>query len=342
MEFKINPKIYSNMFAVPLSLVDENIRLASGQHFKVLLYFLRNEFSGKRVTVKEIADVLGLESETIEDALIFWRERGFVLRAEEDEAASFEKQPPENKASQTPAEPKKQPKTVADLPISKPTHEQIAARCRECEELRALFAEAQTALGRTIGYDGQSVIVMLYDSYDLPAEVILMLLEYAKSNGKKGYSYIASLGKKWRELDIDSIERAEQYIEQQSGTDLLWRQFRELAGVEKASPTTKQRRFFDGWRTAFGFSAEMIYLAYEISIDNTEKMSLEYMDRVLKNWYEKGVKTPADARAEREKWIQEKRSVPQKNQKTPSGSGASYDLDAFTKRSVGLKYKKNT
>ena len=92
-----------------------------------------------------------------------------------------------------------------------------------------------------------------------------------------------------------------------------------------------------------GFSDEMIALAYEICIDNTNKLSLEYMDRVLQSWQKGNVKTPADARRAQEQWSAKRFG---KNEPKPARTGkqesvfssdASYDLQAFSKRAIGLE-----
>ncbi len=340
MDYKINPSVFSNMFPVPASLVDENIRLASVVQLKTLLYFFRHAVAGKSPDAAEIAKALFLDEADVADALIFWRERGLLLSLDDDTNAvtvPTQKKPEESeKAEKTE---KNQSHTVADIPISKPSHEQVAARLKECEQFKELFSEAQLKLGKTIGYDGQSVLIMLHDSYGLPIEVILMLIEYAKTQKKTSYSYIAKLGKKWSELEIDTLEEAEQYITEQTGTDALWRDFQEKSGVKNAKPTEKQRRYFTVWSKEYGFGADMIYEAYEISIDRTEKMSLAYMDKVLKNWHDSGIKTPSDVEAEHEKWVKSKAVQPKKAEDKPE-TAASYDLDAFAKKSVGLKYKK--
>ena len=340
MDYKINPSVFSNMFPVPASLVDENIRLASVVQLKTLLYFFRHAVAGKSPDAAEIAKALFLVEADVADALIFWRERGLLLSLDDDTNAvtvPTQKKPEESeKAEKTE---KNQSHTVADIPISKPSHEQVAARLKECEQFKELFSEAQLKLGKTIGYDGQSVLIMLHDSYGLPIEVILMLIEYAKTQKKTSYSYIAKLGKKWSELEIDTLEEAEQYITEQTGTDALWRDFREMSGVKNSKPTEKQRRYFNVWSKEYGFGADMIYEAYEISIDRTEKMSLAYMDKVLKNWHDSGIKTPSDVEAEHEKWVRSKSVQPKKAEDKPE-TAASYDLDAFAKKSVGLKYKK--
>lgn len=349
MNFKINPAAYGDVFVLPKAVVKNNLRLAGAIQLKALLYLYCN--SGVCDTSCEaIAAALGADKGDVADAMIFWCERGLVLKegekaepvtlpllAEERPVASVAFS--EEKAAPLP-EQKSEPKKVADLPISRPSHEQIAIRCRECEEFRVLFSEAQMILGKTIGYEGQSILIMLHDSYDLPVEVILMLLEYVAARGKTGYKYIATVGKEWSEKEIDTIEAAEEYIASQNETDEIWRRFREITGVKNPNPTAKQRKFLSVWKKEFSFSCEMICLAYEICVDNTGKMNLEYMNKVLKNWHEKGVKSPSDAEREQARWNENnfgKRKSEKPKQKIFS-SDASYDIDEFEKNIAGLKY----
>ena len=83
---------------------------------------------------------------------------------------------------------------------------QIAKRGSESAEIAFLFNEAQKKLGRTIGYDSQSSLLMIHDAYGLPVEVILMLIDYCVSIGKTGVNYITSTAKNWGEKEIDSID----------------------------------------------------------------------------------------------------------------------------------------
>ena len=47
-----------------------------------------------------------------------------------------------------------------------------------------------------------------------------------------------------------------------------------------------------------GFSDDMIRLAYEKTVMNTGKVAFNYMNSILKDWAEKGIKTPADTEKE--------------------------------------------
>lgn len=353
MNFKINPAAYGDVFVLPKAVVKNNLRLAGAIQLKALLYLFCN-FGTQDTSCEAIAAALGADKGDVSDAMIFWCERGLVIKADEEKEKLSVTLPPESEGRSALAaafeQPKKEPlpepkpeaKKVADLPISRPSHEQIAIRCNECEEFRTLFAEAQERLGKTIGYEGQSILIMLHDSYGLPVEVILMLLEYAGARGKTGYKYIATVGKEWSEKEIDTIEAADEYIKTQNETDELWRKFRSVTGVGNPNPTAKQRKFLSVWSKEFSFSCEMICLAYEICVDNTGKMNLEYMNKVLKNWHEKGVKSPSDAEREQERWNESNFKKDKKEKNKPKqeifSSNASYDIDEFEKNIVGFKY----
>ena len=349
MSFEINPYAYKSIFAVPTSVVDDNIRLASVLQLKVLLYMLRH--SDKNLTGEDVAQALSLDKADAEDAMIFWQERGLLVKSDEEAKPMLHIEATSEvtitKATEYPAEPEEvQVKKVADIPISRPSHEQIATRLQECKEFAGLFAEAQAALGKTIGYDGQSVLIMMHDSYGLPFEVILMAVEYSVTQQKTGFSSIAKIGKLWSELGIDTLEGAMEYIEEHNVVNEVWNKLRSLTDITNRTPTSKQRGYLVAWVKEYGYDENIIYYAYEESVDRTGKMSLPYMDKIIRNWYEKGVKTPMDIQREKAKWQEERdKKLPQKNtskQKVPAllRDEPSYDVDAFMKKAIGLKYKK--
>ena len=343
MEFKVNPASFTGIFPVPTAVVDENIRLASVVQLKVILYLLRHG-SVRQVTVKDISDALFLDSQDVADALLFWYERGIVIKdgdapAPVVQSVSTEKE--ETKIEITPVKPKKE---VQDIPISRPSHEQIAVRCKECEDISVLFREAQGALGKTIGYDGQSVLIMMYDSYGLPVEVILMAIEYAVSQGKASFSNIARIGKKWSELEIDSLEGAMEYIEEHNVVNEVWNKLRLLTDITNKRPTSKQFGYLTAWIKEYGYDANMIFYAYEECVDRTGKMSMPYMDKIITSWYKNGVKTPVDIAEERKRWQEShKKASGKKEKEKPQHEQreTSYDINRFMQKSVDLVYDKN-
>lgn len=389
MEYNINPNAYKNIFAVPTSLIDENIRLAGVVQLKVILYLLRHINDGD-ISIQNIADALGLDKFDVSDALVFWQERGIISKNQTEEFSIFTQENVKNFSSSAanvtnttvPAEfitpqssenlqqtanvsqqesqnaeipaviapPKAEKKVVSAIPISRPSHQDVVNRLAECDDLKILFQEAQNILGKTIGFDGQSVLLLMYDSYGLSVEVIMMVIQYCVEMGKASFSNIAKMARIWAEQEIFTIELASEFIEENGQLEEVWRKFIGLAGLTNRQPTTKQKQHFSSWVKEFGYDADMIYYAYEENVDHTGKMSLPYMDKIIRNWSKNNVKTPMDIQREKQKWLVKKESTYAKNNSNQAKTKAStqkaepetsYDIDEYMKKSIGLKYVKN-
>ena len=347
MAYHINPQAWNQMFPVPTEIVDNHIRLAGALQLKVLLVLFR--YSAEGADEEKIAQILKTDPADVRDAMHYWAENGILL--EDDGITAKAAAPKETKPAESPkpteytrvkaetAPATVKPTVIAPLPEIKPDLEQIASRCEECPELCYLYAEAQSKLGRTIGYDGQASLLMLHDNCGLPVEVILMLIGYCVSIDKKSMNYILKVGKSWAEKDIDTLERAESEIERLTSLKSLWTKFKSLTGITVPRPTSKQSEFLYKWNQGWGFSCDMIYLAYEEMVDHTDKISFPYMDRILENWKENGITTPQILMKSRQEWEQNKTAKNQPRSAGSSGSAASgsapsYDVDEFIKRAM--------
>ncbi len=341
MEYKINPMAFTGIFPVPNSLVDENIRLASVVQLKVLLYILRHSNDGMAET-ERIAEALSLETDDVRDAMIFWAERGLLLKDGQAPVTSPAAERQTEKKAEKPVH-EKEEKKVSEVFVSRPTYEDVAKRIKESDEVVVLLQEAQTALGRTIGFDGQSVLIQMLDDFGLPPEVILMAIEYSLSLKKTGWASIGRIGRRWSELEIDTLEGAMEYIEEHNIVDETWEKLRGMTEISNRNPTEKQRKYLVAWVKEYGYDADIIYCAYEESIDNTSRMSMPYMDKIIRSWHEKGVKTLSDIQSERIKWEAEKKKRFPKDKKKDDKpqEEASYDIDEYMKKSLNLQYVKN-
>lgn len=294
MDLIINPSKWNKSFAVPSEVVDDYIRLAGSVQIKVLLWLMRHSADEKNI--EEMSKDLGVSVPDCNDALTFWKETGILISCNAEsvvvnqETVKEEKRPVEDK------------KILPEIEVVKPTVEQIVARGDESEEVRFLFNEAQLRLGKTIGHDGQAVLLMMHDAYGLPVEVIVTIIEYCVSVGKTSTSYIAKIGKDWGEREIDTLEKADEVINELKASDEMWGEFRLRTGISTPRPTSAQMKYLNRWKNEYGFSMDMIFLAYEETANNIQKMSFPYMDKVLKNWFEEGLKTPQDvAKAKQER-----------------------------------------
>lgn len=222
------------------------------------------------------------------------------------------------------------------------SYEIICKRINESENVRTLFSQAQTRLGRTIGTGDQSSLLLLHDYFGLPVEVILALCEYASVSGKGGnMNYIYTLGVDWSKREIDTLEEADEEFKRIQAIDKNWAPFCKITGIKKKKPTAKQSEFLSVWIDRFHFTMEMLSCAYDEMSKHTDEMSFPYMNKILTQWYNAGVDTPEKVRlheeeftenmvkavAERAKKKKDAPNTPGGNNSASSGTPASYDIE---------------
>ncbi len=323
MSFKIEPKMMESTFAVPSAIVDKHIRLANEHQLKVLLWILRR-YPEEADFNKMCAD-LKMKPDDANDYLQYWILTGVI----NESGVAVTNDSPSAKSA-----PEQTQLTVVHEPFSAPTSAEISARIEESPEIGNLFDEAQTKIGRTIGYSGQCTLLMMHDHYGMPVEVIFMIIDYCVSIGKFSYGYIGKIAQDWFAKEIDTLEKAAEVISRLRNSNAVWKEFSIMAGLPNTQPTTKQAEYINRWNKEWKFSADMIFLAYENMVDHTQKFSLAYMNKVLQSWHESSISTPEAVKAANELHAAKAKANSTKTAKTKNTQEASYNLDEFKKESL--------
>ena len=353
--YKINPNSYSSVFVIPTQIADKHLRMAGKAQLKVLLWLYRNTTTAFDIDV--ISRDTGIPKDEIDDAMLYWIDAGRVVKdgvtaAPVTEPETVVSQPEKEKTGFTLTEktvekapeivPEKKEKQVVHT--VKPSIKDISRRLAESPEIGNMFNEVQEVFGRTLGYDGQSNLLMLHDHYGLPADVIVMLCGYAKTIGKQGaIAYIVQMGKAWAEEGVTDFESASRKIARMENAEKIWTAFRTLTGIENPKPTSKQAQFLEVWINDFGYGIDVIYYAYEKTVEKKGKISFSYMNGVLRSWHESGYKTIAEIDRATEEFATGVQNKTEKKQETnpikdfdPSSKNTSFNIDLIMKRSREL------
>lgn len=316
MAISINLGNWGSVFAVPSCIVDENLKIASEQQLKVILFLLRN--CNNSYTYEEISSALSIHQSDVKDCIDFWIDRGVIC--ENGNTLT----PPQGTASiteNTTAEPAKAPARHTPTRATKPDIVTAAQKVSTDEALQMLLAEVEIALSKPLSSGDTATIVMLYDTCGLSPEVIIMLVNYCVSINKGNMYAIEKMGVKWADEGIDSIDAAENRIAYDTRLNKNWKKVSSVFGMPNVgSPTKKQLEFAYRWVEEWHFSDEMLRAAYEACIDSAGKFSMSYINKVLERWNNAGIYVVDD--------IKKLDSKPSKKKKT---SDASYDIDALEK-----------
>ncbi len=302
MNYSLNIGEWNSVFAVPSGIVDKYIKLASGNSLKLLLYLLRH--GGESFSADKLSKELNFsEAGELEDAAVFWIQRGVIRSLSENEGQYSAAPEIPEKSEEENAKPIVQdtPQVNAILtkkgsritPVSVSSGE-IASRILEDKNIKALFDEAEKLYGHPLRQRENQTIISLVDHYGLPVGVSLMLLQYCKRVDKLTPSYISAVASDWADNDIITIEKAEERICSLEKLNGIEERLREALDMKTAF-TPKQKKYFNVWVDEWGFSEEMILLAISKTIEQIKDPKLNYTNKILENWKADGIATPEQA-----------------------------------------------
>lgn len=321
MNYQINLGMWKSVFAVPADVVDKHLKLADERKLKVMLYLLRYNDS---ISKEQLSSALGLDEETIEDALLFWQQRGLFTQSD-GQLAPVQDAP----AEQNPQEVKPQAKPATSRVIpAKSTHltpSEIAARLRDNKEVKYMFTLAEACLGHPLTHTEQRSLMAMHDYLGLPIDVILMIIEYAQSVGVTSARYIETIATNWADLGITDHHQAEAQICRLKRRDSVQAKIKSVCGINRRL-TPKESEFASKWMEEWNMDISLVELAYQRTAENTGKLSFGYMNKILEGWQKSGITTAEQAIAELES---RKRKTDAKTEKS-----ASYDIDEFERMAL--------
>ena len=281
----------NSVFAVPGIVSDHFLRLADEVQLKVLLCYLRH--MQENITAAQIAAFLHIEEARAEEALQFWTQAD-VLQLQGAAPGHFAFAAPQAVPAAAPPAP--QPKAVTQRSSRevKLDPSEIASALESSQTLAELFALAEKRLGRPLNHMEQRSLLWICQHLGMPCELILMLLEYCISIGKYSISYAESIAIRWESEGILTLTQAEEELDRMKQKHGYMEELRSILEL-KRKPTTKQQAYIDDWQAA-GYSMELLKYAYEITVENIDKLNFKYMDTILKGWAAQGATTPEQAK----------------------------------------------
>ena len=329
MEYRWNPEVWTEAVALPAAVVDRHIRLAGPTQLKVLLWLARR--GQGTFDAAACAAAIGYSPADCADAMQYWLGTGMLTEGGEQDAPPPPEKPEKKAKAAPPAEkpaltpeiktpPPARP-TARPAPV-KPQMKEVLARQKESPDFSYLLEAASARLGKAISPGEMETLLYLFDTAGLPAEVILMVIEYAVADGKAGMRYIEKVALDWADRGIDSIAAAEAHLCGLERRRQAWEQVRELLTLPQ-SGTAAQKDMADRWISQWRMKGELICLARDMCVEKIGKIHCTYIDRILEHWHAEGVDTLDKAKAD------SGRSGKTAGKAKSAGKDTSLDMDAY-------------
>lgn len=351
-----NFKFNFNFVPVSSDFIENHMTMANGEYVKVYLYILNMAVKGSSAEPRVIARRLNLLESDVLNAVEFWQERGLLssdggtitigasvntigssvntisssantisasVNISEEVAPSL---PQENKPISVPVPKKPDPEPVEQRKSAAQISDELVSN----PELAGLSEMAQEFLGKTLTNKELETLYWFYDTLGFSAELIMVLLEYCVSKGKRDMRYIEATAIGWDSRGIKTVEAAEKYMLSETDDKKFIYELKDLFGIKDRNLSKTEEAYINQWRDKCGMSVEMIALAYEYCILATNKLSFQYMDSIIRNWKKAGISTVEAAEKDHE-------DFKNKNKNKPAPKKFS-DKDSSVYKSGGTDY----
>ena len=306
MGVQLNGGSCSSFIAVPVDVIDKHLASVSGIYIKVLLAVIRLN----AIDSKKLSKLLSIPESDVTEAVGYWKTNGVL-----GEDSVSQKLPEASAASEKTPKRRTQPIAMTPEDISAAT---VAEQSEHDPQIKFLLCTAECMYGRPLTSAEQKGLVYIHEYMGLPADVIIMAVEYCISIEKPHFNYIQKMCAQWADDEINTHTRAEAAIKQLSSYKSREGLIRTAFGIQERALTAANKKYINQWFDD-GFDIEMIKIAYERTVDRINKVSFPYINKILQSWKENGIFTPSELNTKESPRAYQKAQKPD----------ASYDLDEF-------------
>ena len=278
--YQWEPSAFGRMVALPAVVAEQQLKLAGSVQLKVLLWFAAN---GGVFDADACAAAVGYSAADCRDAMQYWAASG-ILRCDG--------QPPAAPAV-TPA-----PAPIVRPAAVKPQMKEVIAAQKSVPGFAYLLDTVSARLGKPLTHGDMETLLYLTDTAGLPAEVVLMVVEYAVQTEHYSMRYIEKTALDWADKDITTIAAAEEHLcHLERCREALLKVQTVCALPKPLTANASNMTYTEKWIFSWKVSDDLLRLAYTVCEEKTGTFKASYIDRVLENWRAQGITTADGAAA---------------------------------------------
>lgn len=251
---------------------------ARGEFIKVYLLMLKYNLSGEiGVSSSILASSLNLLESDIINALNYWNDEGVLKLTPIDKMGNFD---------------------VSFIDLSaetKTTNNQINLLDELSDQTNnGMLRDIEMLLGRPLSPSEFTTYIGWKKQFNFTSELILLLIEYCVSKGKNNSRYMEKVAIAWNEMNITTIDEAQNYIRK---TEDKWGTYREILkflGIRNSDIMKPQEDMLEKWTTKYNFSLDVIKKACDICFQRLNRADFKYIDGILSSWHKDNLQTLKD------------------------------------------------
>lgn len=295
-----------NLFtAINNTFIDEYMAEAHGDYIKVYIYLIRLfSSSDKSFDTKNVARALDITESDLIKAIKYWNKKGLIHTIiKDDEICSIDIVSLNSPSINTNSMPKKEKPAAEVLPFSivpkkKAFDADLFEKYSSDDDFMIFAKIVGKYFNRNLNSNDMAILIDLIDNKKMSYEILEFLVEQLANSGIKTVKTLENKALTLHENNITNLEDAKAFYNNSSKK--YANIFRKLVKKGEDFQVYDDDIFIiDKWIYDYQMPYDLIYLACKRTNKFLKSKNLQhkinYTNRILENWYHKGIKTTAEA-----------------------------------------------
>ncbi len=287
---------------VPDVFFTEYLSQANGDFVKVYLYLFFLSKYNKDVKINDLSKKLELPLKIIQDAIKYWEDIGLLIRKNQGFTVANLQEIEINKIYK--------PK----ITVSADDMQKVSDNKYRAKAIDTINNEFFQGVMSPSWYGD---IDLWFKKYSFDEEVMIALFRYCFNKSALHRAYISTVAEAWHKNKIKTFSDLDLYYQKEEKLNILSNSIKKKLRLSR-NISVYEEAYVEKWNITYGYNIDIIEVALKKTTSKYNP-SFEYIDKLLTDWHERGLKSVSDI----ENYIENqknKNKIKNENQVTSSKS----------------------
>ena len=303
---KLEQKEKSLLFSetvIPDIFFAEHLSQIPGDYLKIYLYLIFLSKYNKDIKVNDLSKKLSLPIKSINDGLSFLEANGLILKKTTGYIIVDLQESTLNNLYKP------------NLTPSKESIEQSSknkARAKVIDHINNMYFQG------IMGPSWYNDIDLWFKKYNFDDQVMIALFDYCYKRSALHKNYVQTVAEAWGANHIQTWNDLDLYDQKQDKLNKIKKSIAKKLGKHNGL-TQYEEAYIENWVSNFGYDMNVIELALKRTIFK-QNPSFEYINKIITDWHERGLKTPEEVYAFIEQREKQRKDTKQLEKKVAKAS----------------------
>lgn len=277
--------------------INDYMPMANGTYVKVYLLgfkYAHDKDDKIEVTNQTIAKHLEIPLEDVLRAWDFWEKKGIIKKTPLDNEDKYNYKVSFLNLKQLYIKNNLSLFSTAEKPKKKSLTSQDLIDANQIPQINKMFNKIDDIMRRQTVVTEKQKILSWIEDYNMNPDVIEKAFSYGvERKGQRNINYVEGIIRNWYDSGLTNMEAIIEHFKTQDEKYYRYEKVMMSLGMGNRSITQGEMKVIDKWFEEYKFSMDMVLKGCEGS-SRVANPSVNYIDGILKSWYNKGIRTYDD------------------------------------------------